>query len=258
MNLRRLRSLALTAVLALLHCGDLSDEASSDSLSSGGSASATAHTDSGALRAEPDATEDATMRQPVSPAAQSWVIRITEQNPAVGPNAEAQASQDGGYAQQWGLDAGLAVSAEAGVLSAELAWLVAHMMDGADTAGPAGPSGVRALIARGAPAIAALLPLFAGGDARRVPLARLVVQESLLRECRAFGGGDQARRMVRWFETGTVVGAIDPRARWRWPWMRGPEFGWSPLAMRRLRAWVGAGLSCDLRQIEGLADAGLP
>lgn len=246
-------------VILVSSCGDLSEENSTASLgvTSGGSALTSPTPDH-----EPDATvSDASISQDARDTrdVQSYLFRIAERD-AGALTAEDPAPQDASVERVWGLDAGLAVSADAGPLGGELAWLVTHIDDGAENAGPAGPSSVRALISRREAGVQALLPLFSGGDARRVPWARVVVQENLVRNCRAYGGGDEARRMVRWLETGSTTGAIDPRARWRWPWMRGPEFSWSPLAMGRLRTWVASGLSCDLRQIQQLTqfDAGRP
>ena len=250
----------VSLVSSFTACGELTDDstaASVNTVTSGGSVqlstqNATEQDGNGGMDATLVPTSGSFAMDAYAVAdVQSYLIQI---NDRLHDAESLEPSQNN--ARQWGLDSGLAVSAEAGPIGGEISWLVAHIADGAEQAGPAGPLHVRALIARREAGISAMLHLFSGGDALRVPWARVVVQENLVSACRSHGGGDEARRMVRWLETGSTTGAIDPRARWRWPWMRGPEFAWTPLAMQRLRMWVAAGLSCDLRQIQSSSDAG--
>lgn len=146
----------------------------------------------------------------------------------------------------WGEDAGPMVSDDAGLRAAEIAWLVSHLHEGAESAGPAGPPNVRALAGYGADGVRAVIPLFRAGDARRVPHARTVIEILARRACRGTADVMAPRRLVAWIETGLpsmapiAAGSAPPN----WPWQRGAEVPWPASALDRMRSWADRGMFC--------------
>jgi hypothetical protein len=156
-------------------------------------------------------------------------------------------------ALEWGTDGGPMVSADAGFASAEIAWLVTHIDDNADRAGPAGPPNIRALASYQAEGVRAVIPLFRVGDARRVPHARRVIELLAQRACRGTADALAPRRLVAWIESGSpelprpaqVADAGPPSAQLPWPWARAVEAPWPREGLDRMQQWADRALFCD-------------
>lgn len=155
-------------------------------------------------------------------------------------------------ALEWGTDGGPMVSADAGFESGEIAWLVTHIDDNADRAGPAGPPNIRALASYQAAGVRAVIPLFRVGDARRVPHARRVIELVAQRACRGTADPFAPRRLVAWIESGspelpTAAPAADagpPSAQLPWPWARAAEVPWPREGLERMQQWADRALFC--------------
>ncbi len=227
----------MTAVMGALatQCGPIEDGPAQ-----GGTVTARAAQSGGERVAESPSDAEAFPRVPRS------VVQINERTERDGA-AERVTPPSG--ALEWGVDAGPVVYSDAGTRAAELAWLVTRIDEGADSAGPAGPPNVRALVGYGPDGARALVPLFRAGDARRVPFARKVIEGLARRACRAVSDPLAPRRVVAWIESGVAELApatpnSDPLT---WPWARGPQYPWLPSSLARLRAWADQGLPCVSR-----------
>jgi hypothetical protein len=132
------------------------------------------------------------------------------------------------------------VTAGAGPVSAELAWLVSHIADTPDRLRSDDSDNARQLAARGADGIRAVAAVFARGDALRLPFARRVVERNVTRAC---GPREHqaAQELVTWIELGGVTpGAPDGVIRWN----RTGDAPWSAAALARLDEWVARGMPC--------------
>lgn len=174
------------------------------------------------------------------------VVRFNEASELDAGRREDAAVPSGPYALEWGTDGGPMVTEDAGPRSAEIAWLVSHLDEGVESAGPVGAPNVRALAGYGAEGVRAVIPLFRSGDARRVPHARKVIEMVARRACRGTSDVLAPRRLVAWLESGVAVVA-DPRAGTSapsWPWTRAPEAAWPQEGLDRIRAWSDRALFC--------------
>jgi hypothetical protein len=138
---------------------------------------------------------------------------------------------------------GVAISADAGVASGELAWLIAHIGDDPDRVHSADSPNVRALAARGAEGVRAVAPLLRRGDAGRARFARRVLERVMARAC---GSRDRLRlqRLALWLELGRVpedalndAGIV--------VWTLPDEHAWAPEGLARLLAWADGELLCE-------------
>lgn len=156
---------------------------------------------------------------------------------------------------EWGADGGPMVSGDAGPRSAEIAWLVSHLHEGAESAGPAGPPNVRALAGYGADGARAVIALFRAGDARRVPHARTVIEMLARRACRGTADVMAPRRLVAWIETGspTIAPPAEGAAAPSWPWQRGAELPWPSAGLDRMRSWADRGMFCVAPELSNVA-----
>ncbi len=218
---------------------------------------------SGATRTTAGDEQRPTVTRPLALSLANTVIRVNDETELdAGRSTPRGADAGSARAMEWGADGGPMVSEDAGTRAAELAWLVTHIEEGAETAGPAGPPNVRALAGYGADGVRAVIPLFRAGDARRVPHARGVLQRVAQRACRGTADTQAPRRLIAWIETGSAViaapaqGASAPS----WPWARGPEFAWPSSGVERMRQWAAQGLFCappnSLGPDAGVVDAG--
>jgi len=134
-------------------------------------------------------------------------------------------------------DRGDAAVDDAGITAREIAWLVAHLGDDADTSNTRENESVRRLSAMGDEALRATAEVFRVGDARRMPFARRVFERALARRCRR----DEARvtrtlRALQGLDASPDAGEVE-----RWV-RRGDR--WSTEGMARVRAWIDAGATC--------------
>lgn len=136
----------------------------------------------------------------------------------------------------------VAVAADAGIDSAELAWLVAHIGNDPDRANSADGPNVRALAARGAAGVRAVVQIFRHADAGRVPFARRVFERVALESCRR-AGREAALRLVLWLELGRLPEGVLSDAGF-FTWTRADDEMWPREAVARVMAWADAGLPC--------------
>jgi hypothetical protein len=145
---------------------------------------------------------------------------------------------------------GPAVSADAGISSAELAYLVAHLADAPDRLRSNDGLHVRELAAHGADGVRAAAEVLRRYDAQRIPFARTAIEHVAIRSCHLRPAA--LRRLTRWLEEGVdeeppAVGTLPPL------WYRDPDAAWDSAAVARVLAWAAAGVPC----VPPIADAGV-
>lgn len=156
--------------------------------------------------------------------------------------------EDGGAGEQvftpHHTDAGaIAVSADGGVASGELAWLVTHIADTPDRLRSDDSDNVRQIAAHGADGVRAISQVFARGDALRTPFARRVVERTIMRRCGRRDRSD-AQALGAWMELGDDMPATAPDGLMHWT--RPADSPWPPDAVQRLLTWVDAGMPCTM------------
>jgi hypothetical protein len=162
------------------------------------------------------------------------------------PAAEEPPTADGGA------PASIALRSDAGIASAELAWLVAHLADEPDRSHQGDSDAVRRLVRAGPPGVHAVAEVLRAGDARRAPFARRVLERVALERCRR----DLPRAATRLAELQRPdAGARAPDA--GFVWWGADDARWPSEAVDRVHAWAAAGLPCGPQApAEALAPAG--
>lgn len=142
---------------------------------------------------------------------------------------------------QHGDAGGVGISADAGVTSAELAWLVAHIADTPDRLRSDDSDNVRQIAAHGAEGVRAVVQVFARGDGLRTPFARRVIERTIMRTCRRRDRSD-AQSLGAWIELGEDFPPVPPDGLMHWT--RPADAPWPPDAVRRLVTWIDTGMPC--------------
>jgi hypothetical protein len=151
------------------------------------------------------------------------------------PSSEAPVSEtaDGGA------PAGIALRADAGVASAEVAWLVAHLAEEPDRANPRESDAVRRLARAGPAGVHAVAEVLRAGDALRAPFARRVLERVALERCRR----DLSRAAARLARLQRPDAGVASDA--GFVWWSADDARWASEAVERIHAWASAGLPCE-------------
>ena len=135
----------------------------------------------------------------------------------------------------------VAVASDAGIESAETAWLVTHLADDPDPARGGESDAARRLARRGAEGVRAVVEVFRVGDPRRTPFARRVIETVALQRCHH--DRLRAARLVAGLQSGPDAGAVAADAGFLWS--GGDDTRWPAEALGRVFRWVDAAMPCE-------------